>query len=110
MSPTLWPGDRLYADPRPATLAALATGDIVLLRDPETPGRWLVKRIAAPPGTVGTTPVVYVLGDNPGVSRDSRAFGPVPLSAIAARVWYRYAPPERRGPIERETSAPRTLK
>ncbi len=39
----------------------------------------------------------FLLGDNRGDSRDSRAFGPVERSAIAGRVWYCHEPKERRG-------------
>jgi type IV secretory pathway protease TraF len=85
------------------------------------PQRWLVKRIAAVgPGrfrkTVsGLTPaapepsssdspafeafvlaegMLYLTGDAAG-SRDSRAFGPVPLAAIVGRAYRCYAPPDR---------------
>ena len=42
-----------------------------------------------------------VLGDNRDDSRDSRAFGPVHRSFIVGRVWRRYGPPSRSGPLER---------
>lgn len=35
----------------------------------------------------------FVLGDNPGRSADSRAFGPVPGGRIGGRVWLRVWPP-----------------
>ena len=34
----------------------------------------------------------FVLGDNPGDSRDSRAFGPVPGERVIGRVWLRVWP------------------
>ncbi|MBN1953469.1 MAG: signal peptidase I [Anaerolineae bacterium] len=36
---------------------------------------------------------VFVLGDNRGSSRDSRAFGPVPIDQILGRAWVIYWPP-----------------
>ncbi len=125
MAPTLRPGDRLLVDRRAYRDEAPRVGDVVVLADPEQPGRWLVKRVAAvgpgrfwpsdggplpvagpetdgslPPGRavepVSLAPAsVYVLGDGPG-SRDSRQFGPVPGSAIVGRAYRRYAPADRR--------------
>jgi hypothetical protein len=103
MRPALAPGDRLWVDPRPGR--PLALGDIVVAHDPESPGRLLVKRVA---GLAGDRPgagtplpegSVYLQGDNPGASRDSRAFGPVPLGAVVGLAWFRYAPTARRGAL-----------
>ncbi len=41
----------------------------------------------------------FVLGDNPGDSRDSRAFGPVPGERIIGRVWFRIWPLASLGPV-----------
>lgn len=101
MRPTLEPGDRLLVDPRAYTLHPPVRGDLVVLRDPERPGRLLVKRVVGIPGdtaSVGGTirpGEVAVEGDNPS-SRDSRDFGPVPLAEIRGRAWWRYYPAERR--------------
>jgi hypothetical protein len=103
MRPELVPGDRLWVDPRPGR--PFARGDVVVLRDPETPGRLLVKRVVGVAGDRPSrgTPLpegsVYLEGDNPGMSRDSRAFGPAPLRAVVGLVWFRYAPATRRGPL-----------
>lgn len=69
MRPTLAPGDRVLALRRWRRLRA---GDIVLVRDPREPTRWIVKRcVAMDAGTV------TLRGDNESASTDSRAFGPV---------------------------------
>lgn len=103
MRPAFAPGDRLYVDPRPTR--PLDVGDVVVLRDPERTDRLLLKRVvrlvrddasgAGPP----TSERAYVEGDNLAASRDSRHFGPVPLGRCVGVVWFRYAPPERRGPV-----------
>jgi nickel-type superoxide dismutase maturation protease len=91
MLPTLRPGDRLLVDPRAYRGRPPSPGDIVVLHDPEVASRLLVKRVAsvAPNG-------VMVAGDEPARSRDSRAFGPVPLSALLGRAYRCYHPAERR--------------
>ncbi len=101
MRPTLEPGDRLLVDPRAYDGVAPGRGDVVVLPDPERPGRTLVKRVVGVPGDPdpwgGTVPPAHVLveGDHPS-SRDSRAFGPVPLREIHGRAWWRYYPAARR--------------
>jgi signal peptidase I len=42
---------------------------------------------------------VFVLGDNRPKSKDSREFGPIPISSIIGQVFYRYFPTTRMGPI-----------
>ena len=110
MAPTLRPGDRLRVDTRSYRDASPRVGDIVVLVDPELPGRWLIKRIAAVgpgtyagPGDTTPTPVpdrtVFVVGDARGTSRDSRHFGPLPFERVLGRAVERYAPVARRGPL-----------
>ena len=101
MAPTLLPGDHLLV--RPAR--TLRRGDLVVVRDPDAAGRWVVKRVAALPGQTarvegqvldaGTG--IVLLGDNADRSTDSRHYGAVPLDAVHGRVWYRYAPAARSG-------------
>jgi len=109
MTPALRPDDRLLVDPQAYRTTAPERGDVVVFEDPEVAGRTLIKRVAGVPadpiGPHGPVPVgsVYVLGDAPGVSRDSRAFGPVGLPALVGRAWFRYGPPGRRGPLTSDT-------
>ena len=106
MRPTFLPGDRLYVDPRPDR--PLTVGDVVALRDPERPGRLLLKRVVrlepCEPGATGPPPVAFVVeGDNAAQSRDSRHFGPVLADALVGLVWFRYAPASRAGPVASRT-------
>jgi hypothetical protein len=113
MRPTLQPGDHLRVDRRAYRDRLPIPGELVVLVDPGAPDRWLVKRVASiepgPPGAAeGSRPTarpgqrptgephVSVLGDAPEHARDSRTFGPVPLSSLVGRVYRCYAPPERR--------------
>ena len=93
MRPTLEPGDRLWIDRGAYREHPPATGDIVVLLDPEAPGRWLVKRVARV--DVGEE-TIDVRGDATDVARDSRHFGPIPRAAIVGRAYRLYFPPDRR--------------
>ena len=101
MAPTLLPGDHLLVRP----VRRLRRRDLVVVRDPDSSGRWVVKRVAALPGesivvagqTLRAGDGIIVLGDNAEHSTDSRRYGPVSLEAVHGRVWYRYGPPERSG-------------
>lgn len=97
MSPTLLPGDRLVVIAPPFGRAPWPkSGDVVAVRDPRQADRILIKRVAAVHRGAGTLEVV---GDDRQVSTDSRAFGPVPRTAIVGRAVYRYAPSSRKGPL-----------
>ena len=93
MLPTLRPGDRLLVDTGAYRDRAPRSGDIVVLIDPETPARWLVKRVSRVDATDGT---VEVLGDSADTARDSRRFGPVPVGSLIGRAYRLYSPPSRR--------------
>ncbi len=90
MSPTLESGDWALA----VRASRVEPGDVVVLDDPRTPGFELVKRV-----TRTSSEGVWVEGDSPEVSIDSRTFGPVPGSAIAGRVVLIYAPLRRAGRV-----------
>lgn len=93
MQPGLRPGDHLLILAWPKRVR---NGDVVVLRDPEAPRSFLVKRVVSRESKDGD---VMVGGDSPNVSRDSRHFGPVPVRLIVGRAIYRYSPPERRGSL-----------
>jgi nickel-type superoxide dismutase maturation protease len=88
MQPALLPGDRVLA----WRWLRARPGHLVVVRDPEAPATYLIKRL------VSITPKgeLTVLGDNLNVSRDSRQFGPVPRRLLVGRVFYRYLPASRR--------------
>jgi signal peptidase I len=103
MMPTFAPGDRLYVDTRAYRERPPTRGELVVARETLPPHRFFVKRVAcvageSPPN--GSAPVpagfVYLLGDNPEVSRDSRTFGAVPLKSLIGRVYRCYFPDDRR--------------
>ncbi|MGY1604290.1 S26 family signal peptidase [Geodermatophilus sp. SYSU D00815] len=84
MSPTVRHGDRLLVRRLPVG-AAVAPGTVVLARFPARPDLLVVKRVLRtdPDGA-------WVVGDNPLVTDDSRAFGPaVPVGRVVARLWPR---------------------
>ena len=85
MEPSLRPGDYVLVnrwayrrrDPEP--------GDVVVIRDPEADGQFLVKRVMSGDRLTG----LFILGDNAAHSRDSRAFGMVPVHLVVGKVWLR---------------------
>ncbi len=110
MSPTFLPGDRLLVLPWRPSSSPPEKGEVVVARDPEQEGRLLLKRVAGIERTAGegrrSELLVDLRGDHEAESRDSRAFGPVPVRAIVGRVWFRYLPEERRGFVPTEEDAP----
>ncbi|HEX2076039.1 MAG TPA: nickel-type superoxide dismutase maturation protease [Geodermatophilus sp.] len=84
MSPTVRSGDRLLVR-RLGRFHRVRPGDVVLARFPARPELLVVKRVhrAMPGGH-------WVVGDNPLVTDDSRAFGPaVVVGRVVARLWPR---------------------
>ncbi len=93
MRPTLEPGDRLWVDPAAYRDRRPRPGEIVVLVDPESADRWLVKRVRSVDEETGA---IDVRGDAAEVARDSRRFGPVPPSSVVGRVYRLYFPVGRR--------------
>jgi inner membrane protease subunit 2 len=105
MAPALAPGDWLLLDPTCERWPR--RGSIVVFREPDTEVL-AIKRVAARPGdrvrlAAGILHLAadeaWLLGDNAAVSLDSRRYGPVPLSNVAGRAWFRYSPMSRFGPM-----------
>ena len=76
MEPTYAPGECLTAIRR---WRRVRVGDVVVVRDPRDPSRWLLKRCVARNGVK-----LDLRGDNPEASTDSRDFG---LVASGDVVW-----------------------
>ncbi len=96
MRPTLEPGDWAIA----VVPARVRRGDIVVVEHPDRPGFDLVKRVTSVPGDVAPdgfrlVDAVWVEGDHPGSSTDSREFGPVATALLRGRVRLVWWPPER---------------
>ncbi len=91
MEPSYRAGDRVLVNRLAYARRRPAAGDVVVLRDPERRGHYLIKRIAQAPDGADPGPArFYVLGDNSAASRDSRAFGPVNRKQIVGKAWLRY--------------------
>jgi len=88
MEPTLRSGDYVLVNRWAYRSHLPAAGDIVVLRDPEATGQFLVKRIMSSDATAG----FFVLGDNMAHSRDSRHFGMVPRHLLIGKVRYHAKP------------------
>ena len=120
MEPALSEGDWLLVDP--TTVRWPRRGCVVAFRQPDT-GTLAVKRVAALPG--GRVPFgdgyleladdeAWVVADADvdttaaagyGAPVDSNVFGPVPVELLVARVWFRYWPPTRIGPVTRRPAS-----
>jgi len=96
MRPTLEPGDWLLCDPTAYRERAPRVGELVLVPDPRLPSRLLVKRVSE---VHDGGRELFVRGDDPAGSSDSRAFGPVAADGVEGRPWFRYRPLRRAGRI-----------
>jgi nickel-type superoxide dismutase maturation protease len=89
MAPTLRAGDFLLV--RYGGRAARG-GDVVVVRRPDRPELLVVKRVRRRLSDGR----LWLAGDNPSESDDSRIFGAVAPESVHARVLCRYWPPKRR--------------
>ena len=87
MAPRLPSGALVVARPIHSG-TALRVGDVVVARRPDRPELEIIKRIAA----IDDAGAIFLAGDNPPASTDSRQFGPVTRAHITARVRWRYWP------------------
>jgi type IV secretory pathway protease TraF len=100
MAPALLPGDYVVA----TAGGRVEVGSVVVAEDPRTPGFEVIKRVVAGPGDLaGDRPLaggqLWLLGDDPARSTDSRTFGPVRREDVSGIVRLRYWPPKRLGPV-----------
>ena len=87
MAPRLPSGSLIVARPIDDG-TQLRVGDVVVARRPDRPELEIVKRIQA----IEPDGAIFLAGDNPASSTDSRQFGAVPRRHILARVGWRYWP------------------
>jgi len=85
MLPTIRPGDSLLIDEKYYAHQSPTINDIVLFRDPREFNRIMVKRVVRL-----DKDTVFLQGDNPAESTDSRHFGAIHSSKLIARVtsWF----------------------
>jgi signal peptidase I len=90
MVPTYRPGERVAVNRLAYVRHGPRIGDAVVLRDPEMPARYLLKRVAVAMREANGGRWYEVVGDNYADSRDSRVFGRVKRSDIVGKVWFKY--------------------
>ena len=96
MRPALEPGDWAIA----IAPARVRRGDVVVVEHPERPGLEIVKRVVNVPGDVAPdgfalVDQVWIEGDEPQSSTDSRQFGPIAIDRVRGRVRLVWWPPGR---------------
>ncbi len=119
MRPAIEPGDWLLVDPTADRWPR--RGSVVVFREPDS-DELAIKRIAAGPGDrvpyadgylILATDEAWLLSDAPdaalmaaglGQPIDSRRYGPVPVSLLVGRIWFRYGPIGRVGRIARSAA------
>lgn len=82
MSPSLNPGDTVFASPLPYFFSSPRKNDIIICQDPRDK-RVLVKRLVRIDNNK-----YFVAGDNPSSSTDSRTFGLINRRGIIGKVIY----------------------
>jgi len=87
MAPRLRPGALVVAEPLD-DVAVLRPGDVVVARRPDRPQLEIIKRIHS----IDAAGTIFLVGDNPAASTDSRDFGVVTRDQVLARVRWRYWP------------------
>jgi nickel-type superoxide dismutase maturation protease len=85
MAPSLQADDRVIVNKLAYKFSAPRPGDLVVLYDPRSQDRLILKRIERAEGARWR-----VLGDNQEASTDSRSFGAVSKEQIVGKVWFRY--------------------
>ncbi len=88
MAPALRDGDFVIVDRKVFSGRMPRRGEVILATDPREPARTLVKRVT----WVDLHGQLWLEGDNPDGSTDSRQFGRVTPRALVGRVVFRYWP------------------
>lgn len=86
MAPTFQDGDLLFLDTKAYQRTEPAARDIVVIRHPFHKDMLLIKRVVAFAQEGKRAEKVFVVGDNPCASTDSRTFGAVPLDSVQGKI------------------------
>ena len=112
--------DVVVLDRWTARRLAFRRGDVVVLASPHAPEELMTKRVLglagdwvrARPDSIHSGEVlqvprghIWIEGDNPNASKDSNAFGAVPVALVEARVCFKLWPPREAGFVERREIA-----
>ncbi len=88
MEPTFRAGDYVLVNRWAYRVRKPSEGDVVVVRDPEQPTKFIVKRVSS----VAEADAYFLVGDNAESSRDSRHFGAIRKERIVGKVWLRLRP------------------
>ncbi len=82
MYPTLKPGEEVFVNLQAYRKQLPKVGEVILVQHPQRSDLKILKRITA----VSPQNMLFIEGDNPDESTDSRHYGMVPLSLVYGRV------------------------
>jgi len=82
MYPTLADGQVVFVDPAAYDALAPVPGDIILVKHPYRSDVQMLKRVQR----IETDGRLFLIGDNPLESFDSRGFGPVSVARVLGKV------------------------
>ncbi|CAM9232378.1 unnamed protein product [Pylaiella littoralis] len=110
-------GDVIFAEMISPSTGRLDRGDVVIAVPPQNPKLRVCKRIIGLPGETVVVRSrsswfndrpefvpeghVWLEGDNPSNSSDSRTYGPIPLAMVRGRVFFKAWPPSEIGRVVR---------
>ena len=108
-------GDIIFTEYISPRLGLLQAGDVIIATKPTDPSVTILKRIRGMSNdqiwihpSNSSHPILYKVpqdhvwleGDNRHQSLDSRMYGPVPLTLIRGKLWYRYWPLNQAGRLD----------
>jgi len=116
MEPTIRSHDIVITEHFTQRFGELKRGDVVIVRSPTDPATIVCKRIVAKHGDMMADEEgelvkvqrghVWLEGDNPADSFDSRKYGPVPLGLVLSKIFVRIWPLNRLGYLREASRKP----